>query len=63
MIAILPFTITTKRSNMKKSTFANRPINPKTGLPYREGTKKFNEWWETLSDTDKNIYADLTAKL
>ena len=44
----------------KHTTFKDRPINPKTGHPYREGTKKFNEWVNNLSKHDKGVYADLT---
>lgn len=46
----------------KQTKLSDRPINPKTGLPYKEGTKKFNEWWNNLNPTDKNVYADITAK-
>ena len=51
----------TKRQN-NMTTLKDRPINPKTGLPYKEGTKKFNEWWNNLTETDKGVYADITAK-
>ena len=47
----------------KQTTLADRPINPRTGRPYKEGTKKFNEWWENLSENDAGVYADLTAEL
>ena len=47
----------------KVTTLAERPINPRTGKPYKEGTKKFNEWWANLNPTDKSVYADITAKL
>jgi hypothetical protein len=43
------------------TTLSERPINPRTGRPYKEGTKKFNTWWENLSPADKKVYADLTA--
>jgi hypothetical protein len=46
----------------KTTTLADRPINPRTGLPYKEGTKAFNAWWNNLNATDKGVYADLTAK-
>lgn len=42
---------------------SERPINPRTGFPYKEGTKKFNEWWVNLNPTDKKVYADLTANI
>ena len=45
------------------TTLSERPINPRTGLPYKEGTKAFNAWWENLSPTDKKVYADLTANI
>lgn len=44
---------------MKHTTLADRPINPRTGLPYHKGTKKYNEWYMKLSDHDKGIVADL----
>lgn len=52
--------LNTKDMETKHTTFKDRPINPKTGLPYREGTKKFNEWVNNLSKHDKGVYADLT---
>lgn len=45
------------------TTLKDRPINPKTGRPYKEGTKKFNEWWDKLDPREQNIYNDLTAKI
>ena len=45
-----------------KSTLSNIPINPRTGLPYHKGTKKYEEWYEGLSDTEKGIIADLEAQ-
>ena len=47
----------------KYYTLEERPVNPRTGKPYKEGTKKFQEWWDNLNPTDQNIYADLTAEL
>lgn len=52
--------LNTKDMETKHTTLKDRPINPKTGRPYREGTKKFNEWVNNLSEYDKGIYADLT---
>ena len=45
------------------TTLGDRPINPRTGYPYKEGTKKFNEWWENLNEEDKKVYSDLTANI
>lgn len=47
----------------RQTTLKDRPINPKTGRPYKEGTKKFEGWWNNLNDTDKKVYADITAKI
>lgn len=38
------------------------PVNPRTGFPYHKGTKKYEEWYEGLSNTDKSIIADLEAQ-
>lgn len=47
----------------RQTELKDRPINPKTGRPYKEGTKKFEEWWKNLNDRDKAVYADLTANI
>lgn len=51
-------------TKMKATTkLSERPINPRTGYPYKEGTKKFNEWFDNLSERDKNVYSDITASI
>lgn len=48
---------------MKKNSNTNlsgRPVNPKTGKFYGAKTKKYNEWFNKLSENDKNIVCDLS---
>lgn len=47
------------KTNKPYLHLADRPINPRTGYPYGEGTKKFDEWWNNLHPQDQNVYNDL----
>ena len=40
-------------------TIKDIPINPRTGYPYKRTTKKYKEWYENLSENDKNCVADV----
>ena len=35
------------------------PINPRTGYPYKEGSKTYEKWFNSLSENDKGVVADL----
>lgn len=49
--------------NIPATTLGERPVNPKTGNNYKEGTWTWWKWWYGLSDCDRNVYNDLTAEL
>ena len=42
-----------------KLTINDIPINPRTGYPYKRTTKKYKEWFESLSEDNKKRVADV----
>ena len=47
---------------IKPTKLQDRPINPKSGWPYKKGTKKWWIWYYGLNPTDRNVLADLESQ-
>lgn len=47
---------------VKPTTLSERPINPRTGYPYTQNSKRYWIWYHGLSESEQSIIADLEAQ-